>query len=470
MGVLFQDNKNGENLLPYSIKELLKISAPLVIEMGGVMLIQIIDAIFLSWHSAEAVAAAITAGLASWLCICVFSTTAGFTSTLVAHYLGANQEEKILRIIINGIYFSIFSSGLVGILGFFVPSFFKWAGHQPIVMEYEILYFSIIIGGAFFPIAGASISGYFYGTANTPVIMVGQLIAIIINSILDYLLILGKLGFPKLGVKGAAIATLLSEASTFIFISMVFYFSINKKKNYWKKSEGNRSLFSFDPEITWKIIKFGFPNGIRAFIEMLAWTIFPFFVGRIGTLELAASNIAYRINSIAIFPVLGLSTAVSILTGRAQGAKRPDISVEVWKRGLLLGLLFTLILAITYFLFPHKYYLIFYNNNTLSSTDFAKILEHGRIMLKLIALYSMFDTMSIITLGFLQGVGDTQWTMRATILFYTLFVAILFLIDFLNGDLKVLWIVATIFVILQSIIWIFRFIEGRWKEIELVNN
>jgi MATE family multidrug resistance protein len=223
-----------------------------------------------------------------------------------------------------------------------------------------------------------------------------------------------------------------------------------------------------DWEIMKKLMRFGFPSGIRSFIEMLAWTVFPFFVGRIGTLELAASNIAFRINVIAIFPVLGLSVAVGILVGQSQGAKRPDLSSKIWHRGMLISLVFTGILGLTYLLLPHLYYSIFYSQQAMSPEYFASLSALGAMMLKLMALYCLFDSINIITLGLLQGTGDTRWTMIATVFLYAVFFGALFWIDHTHGSVKTLWIAATTFTITQSFLWLARFASGRWKLIEIV--
>jgi MATE family multidrug resistance protein len=445
-----------------SYKTIVKVAGPLVIQMSSVMAMQIIDAIFLSRYSPEAVAAVITAGLASWLITCVFSGTAGFTSTLVAQYMGAGQENRIPSIIRQGIYFAVVSSCIVAGVTLFSGFFFKWAGHAPLVQYYEKFFFNILCYSAFFVIAGAAISGYFSGCGKTIVIMVVQLVGLAFTAILDYCLILGNLGLPRLGVTGAAIATVSGQASGFIFLAIVYFFSIRRKRQQAARSAAP------DWQIMGKIMRFGFPSGIRFFIDMLAWTVFPFFVGRIGTLELAASNIAFRINVIAIFPVIGLSVAVSILAGQSQGAKRPDLSLIIWRKGMALGLAFTAVLGLTYLFLPLQYYSLFYGPQAMSPGYFASLSALGAMMLKLMALYCLFDAVNIITLGLLQGAGDTRWTMSAALLLYAVFFGALFWIDHVHGSVKALWIAATVFTISQSVLWIARFAMGRWKAIEIV--
>ncbi|HAJ80149.1 MAG TPA: MATE family efflux transporter, partial [Fibrobacteres bacterium] len=118
-------------------------------------------------------------------------------------------------------------------------------------------------------------------------------------------------------------------------------------------------------------------------------------------IELAASNIAFRINSIIFFPVVGLSIAISILVGQAQGAKRPDLSVATWKKGLVLCEAFTALLALCYILFPYQFYSLFHNASTMSASEFSAMASCGAVMLRCVAIYCLFDTTNIITLGLL---------------------------------------------------------------------
>jgi len=445
-----------------SYKNILKVGVPLIIQMSGVMVMQLIDALFLSWYSAEAVAAAITAGLASWLIICLFNGTAGFTSTLVAQHIGARQEHKIPAIILNGLYFSVLASIFIGAVTLFSDKFFAWAGHAPVVQSYETVFFNISCNGAFFNIAGAAISGFFSGRGRTTVLMVMQAVSVAVNIVLDYVLIFGNCGFPEMGVTGAALATVIAQACGFVVLVAVFA----RPENHILKSL--RGQWMPDMQLFKKLMKYGFPSGVRVFIDMLAWTAFPFFIGRIGTLELAASNIAFRINSIVFFPVIGLSIAISILVGQAQGAKRPDLSVATWKKGLVLCEAFTALLALFYILFPYQLYSLFHNSSTMSESEFSAMASCGAVMLRCVAIYCLFDTMNIITLGLLQGAGDTKWTMIASVLFYAIFITILFLIDHYHGSVKAIWTAATIFIVSQSFLWLTRFFSGGWKKIEMV--
>jgi multidrug resistance protein, MATE family len=445
-----------------SYKTIFKVAAPLILQMSSLMLMQVIDAIFLSRYSPDAVAAVITAGLASWLITCIFNGTAGFTSTLVAQYAGAGQESRIPAIIRQGLYFSIVSGLIVAAVTMFSGYFFQWAGHAEIVQRYEKIFFNLLCWNAFFNIAASAISGYFSGLGKTTIIMLGQFVSLAVNAILDYCLIFGNFGFPQLGVIGAAIATMSAQIIGFVFLAIAYLVSV---KRLYPKTAPSTAI---DRQIIGKIIRFGFPSGIRFFIDMLAWTVFPFFVGRIGTLELAASNIAFRINGIAIFPMIGLSVAISILAGQSQGAKQPYLSSKIWRRGMLISLVFTACLGLTYLLLPHLYYLIFYSPQAMSPEYFASLSALGAMMLKLMALYCLFDSVNIITLGLLQGAGDTRWTMIAAVFLYAVFFGALFWIDHVHGSVKTLWIAATAFTITQSFLWLARYASGRWKLIEIV--
>ena len=136
---------------------------------------------------------------------------------------------------------------------------------------------------------------------------------------------------------------------------------------------------------------------------------------------------------------------------------------------MLSGLAFTAVLGSLYLLLPHQFYSIFYSSKAMSPQYFASLSALGAIMLRFMALYCLFDAISIITLGLLQGSGDTRWTMIAAFLLYSVFFGALFYIDYSHGSVITLWGVATAFTITQSFLWFARFASGKWKNIEIVN-
>jgi MATE family multidrug resistance protein len=290
--------------------------------------------------------------------------------------------------------------------------------------------------------------------------MIVQLAALGVNALLDYLLIFGNFGFPGLGIAGAACATVAASAvSTAAFFVL---FLLRRNRTEW----GSWKSRHMDTGLLKRLIRFGFPSGARFMVEMFAWTVFVIFIGRIGSNELAVTNISWRINGIAFFPIIGLSQAVAILVGHAQGARQPDIAKRVVWRGMLVSQAWMVIMAAVFLLLPVTLLDLFNSHN--GSAAYEGLLTTGVVLLRFVAVYCLLDACNYIFVSALTAAGDTRWTLLATLVLNAVFVAALFAADIWHRTLYAEWVIATAFVMAQALVWMGRFLQGRWKSFEVV--
>jgi MATE family multidrug resistance protein len=446
----------------YSYRYILKLAAPLILTMSSHMLMQFVDALLLSWYSAEAVAAVIPAGMVHWLILCAFHGTAGYVSTFVAQFRGAGRRDEISPAVWQALYFSIIAGALIALLAPLGGPLFRLVGHEPSLVRIESRYFGILCLGSPFSLLAVSINGFFSGREQTRVILYVQVLGAAVNMGLDYLLIFGKAGFPALGPDGAALATVCGQAVMFAAFALLFFRSRTRREfDTWNKRRFDRELFL-------RLIRFGFPSGVRFAVEMTAWTAFLLFVGRVGTIELTATNIAWRINGIAFFPVIGLAQAAGILIGNAQGRRNPVLSSKITWRALLLAEIWTAAAGLLFVLFPGRLYGLFFREGAMSAAMFLKVSGTGVILLRFVALYVLFDTFNIIFLTTLQSAGDTRWTFFAAGIGHALFIAALTGADTLKAGIFTEWAFATAFVILQGLVWLARFRAGKWRSMRVI--
>ncbi|HEX2958852.1 MAG TPA: MATE family efflux transporter [Chitinispirillaceae bacterium] len=441
--------------------QILTIAAPMIISMTGFVFMQFIDSLFLSWYSSAAIAAVVPAGMASWLLISPFNGTASYTSTLVAHYTGAGREQRAFSATWHGLYFTIGASIIVALLGFIAEPLFTWAGHDPAVRVLEIEYFKIICWGSFVSIASGAISGYFMGKGNTKVVMLANFSGFAMNALLDYIFIFGKWGFPEMGITGAAIATVLAQLCVLTVLATVFL-----RERY--KGRAPLNCIAFDRDLFGRLVRFGFPNGLRYGFEMLAWTVFIFFLGRIGPVEQAASNIAFRLNGFAFFPIVGLGYAIGIFVGQSQGSKNPEMSSRVTTTGFLLAEIWMIFMAIIFILFPQQLYNLF--DGGTHASEFSEIISQGVIILRFVAVYSLLDACNIIFISSLQAAGDTRWTLMMSVIAHVVFLSALAAIDYFRPALWLEWLAASFFVWSVALVWFFRFRSGVWKNIQVIED
>jgi multidrug resistance protein, MATE family len=438
---------------------IIKLALPLILSMSSVMLMQFTDALFLSWYSADAIAAVVPAAMAAFLLSSALTSTAGYTSTFVAQYVGANRPGRVAAAVWQGIYFSVLSGIVLALVSLGAGPLFTWVGHAKAIQGMEVCFFSIMCWGGFFFVAATALSGFFSGLGKTSMVMAVNIAGLLTNVVLDYVMIFGKIGFPRLGVAGAALATVASQALIALVFALLFLRRANRSR--W----ATWSSRAFDRPLFFRLIRFGFPGGMRFSLEMAGWTVFVFFVGRIGPIELAATNIAWRINGIAFFPVIGLSQAIAILVGNAQGSMRPDLSAKVAWRGTVLSQAWMIAMAVVFLVFPKQLFGIFAGSDPATISQFASL---GPLLLRFVALYCLVDALNYVFIAVLVAAGDTRWTFFASIALNALFVAGLVAADVLYKTLIAEWVVATAFVMVQAVIWFARFLQGKWKTLRVI--
>jgi MATE family multidrug resistance protein len=298
---------------PGGYRDLLTVAYPLVVTSASMTLMHFVDRMFLAWYSQSAIAAVLPAGLTSFTLVSFFMGTSGYTTAIVAQHYGAKEHKKCARATWQGIFFSLLAEI---ILLFFIPlgsPIFTWGGHSPELISLETTYYTVLmLGGGVVPLNNA-IASFFVGRGETKVTMVANVVGHATNVLLNYVLIFGKWGFPEMGIKGAAIATVIS--STIPPAIMIALFLNSRNHEVYR----TRSQCRFDAALFKKLIKFGAPAGIHFTLEMSAFTLFLLLVGRIGTLELAVTNISFSINTVAFMPMIGLSLATTTLVGQYIG-------------------------------------------------------------------------------------------------------------------------------------------------------
>jgi len=243
-------------------REVLVVAVPLILSTGSWSILLFVDRMFLSWYSSEAIAAALPAGMASFSMLCLFIGTAAYVNTFVAQYYGAEEEAKIGAIVWQGIYFSCLSLMLIIPAYFFAEYFFAWIAHEPEVQLQETLYFKILMYSALFVVLNNALSSFFSGLGKTLVVMWVNFAIMAINLILDYIFIFGKLGFPAMGIKGAAIASNIAVISGGILFMLLMF------QHKYRQRFQLISSWRFDLSLFNRLIYFGFPNGLRLFIDI----------------------------------------------------------------------------------------------------------------------------------------------------------------------------------------------------------
>ena len=257
--------------------------------------INVTDTAFLGHVSEVALGASAMGGL---FYICIFTIAFGFSTgsqIVIARRNGEGRYSDVGPVMIQGVMFLL----LIAILMF---GFTKAFGGN--IMRY----------GFFFSFVNVMFRALYIGITRTKVLTINAVVMALTNVILDYALIFGKFGLPEMGIKGAAIASVLAEASSILFFLIYTYISVDLKKY------GLNRLRSFDPALLMRILSISCFTMLQYFLSMATWFVFFVAVERLGQRELAIANIVRSIYVVLLIPVNALATTTNSLVSNAIGA------------------------------------------------------------------------------------------------------------------------------------------------------
>lgn len=445
-------------------REVFRVCFPLVMSMSATTVMEFTDRVFLSNYSIDAISAVTPAGITAFLFMAFLGGIAGFTSVFIAQYHGAGRIDRIGSALWQGIYFTLFSGLILVLLSFFAAKpLFYLAGHPTEIRQLEEIYFNVLCRGAIFHVASYGLAAFFSGRGITRPVMIFNIIGMMVNIPLDYGLICGVWGFPELGVYGAALATVTS----WIIITLLLVFAIFTRENRTKYAL--LTNFQFDKNLFLRLLKFGIPGSLQFTLDILAFTIFVLLVGRIGILELAATNIVISINSLAFMPSMGVSQGISALVGQALGRKRPDHARYATWSSIHMLLAYIVAIDLVFIFLPEQVLSLFITPD-LPGEQYAEIMRIGKSLLHIVSAYLLLDAMYMVFSGTLKGAGDTRFIMwcigGASLIF--MIIPLYLGIEFFNFTIQQAWYCVLAFIGALFAIVSLRYRQGKWQKMLVI--
>lgn len=441
---------------------MLSVAYPLILGHMSFTVQTFMDRLFLTWYSPEAVAGAVTGLFMVWALLGLCIGTAEYLTTFIAQYFGAGRPERIGPVLWQGVYFSLLAGVIIAALAPLAGPVFALAGHARAVQANEAAFAAILMTGALPIVLMATLSTFFAGRGSTRVVLLVNIASTLVNIVLDYVWIFGKAGFPRAGVAGAARSTVIAQAvGAGLFLVLALRAPIRKR---YRTLSGWR----FDRQLFLRLLRFGLPSGLQFSLEILAFALFMVLVGRISTNALAASGIAFNLNMLVFLPMLGLSVGVSSLVGRYLGAERPDLAERATWSAFWMSSTYMSACGLLY-LFGGRLLLAPYAAGA-DPVSFAGVEPIAAVLLRFVALYSIFDMMNLIFAAGLKGAGDTLYPLGLTVVLSLTamlgpgYVACVLL----GGGVYVAWTAASAYVILLGLLMLRRFRQGRWRAMRVI--
>jgi MATE family multidrug resistance protein len=443
--------------------QVLKIAFPLILSTSAMTLQMFVDRVFLMWYDRDAMSAAMLGGILSFVFFSFFLGTATYANTFVSQYDGANRKERIGPAVWQSVYFSIAAGLIMAAIALFDKPLINLVGHEPKIAHYELIYFRILLIGSMPGIIDSSLSCFLTGRGKTWTIFWINVVKTFVNAVLDYVMIFGKFGFPEWGIGGAAIATVIANVAACVIYFAIFLRSVHRKifctANY-----------AFERELFGRLMKFGLPSGIQFMLDILGFTLFVVFIGRIDAICFAASSMVLQINTLSFMPMIGFGIATSVLVGRALGADKPQIAQRTTFSAAKLTFGYMIIIAAGYWLFPNVFMLPF--EARASAEQMEAMRPIVKTLLYFVSFYCLFDTGNIIFSAALKGAGDTRFVMYGSVVLNWLIMVIpsWAAITFLQGRAKLYtaWSALTAYVCALAILFFLRFLAGKWKTMRVI--
>ena len=289
------------------------------------------------------------------------------------------------------------------------------------------------------------------GVGDSRTAMIYNLIANIVNVVFNYLLIYGSFGFPKLGVAGASLATILGQFVAFV-IALIYVMS-GKRYLHLRLRDGFKPNF----EELVHIFRIGFPAMIEQFAMRAGMITYSKTVASLGTVLFATHQVCINIQALSFMTGQAFGVAATSLLGQSLGKRRPDMAQAYTSRTRRIGMGVSLIIGICFFLFGRQIVGL-YNND-------PQIVNMGAQILMFVAFLQPFQSSQFILSGALRGAGDTRAT--AVITFITVLLVrpglALLTIHVFHWGLYGAWLALVSDQLLRSLLVLIRYNSGKWK-------
>ncbi len=365
------------------------------------MMMGVVDAIMVGRFSPEALAAT-AIGNFYFFVVAVFGLGVLLVlDPLIAQAMGAKDEKAIALAVQRGLLLAVVMSLILGSL--LLPAeYVLRALRQPEELVPLAATYVLICIPSFLPFNAFLVFRQLLQTMGlTRAIVVTIVLCNLANVLLNWLLIFGNLGFPRLGVTGAALATAISRT---LLVVILVALSWRTLRRYVRPVR--REVFELAPLM--RMLRLGLPIGAQQGLEVAYFGGLIILMGLLGTISIAAHQAAINLASLTFMVPVGVGSATAVFVGRAVGARDEPAVRRYAIAGLVCGVGFMCVSAAVFLLFPRAL-------AGLYSRD-AEVVALAAGLIPIAGLFQVFDGTQVVASGILRGIGDTRFPMLASAL------------------------------------------------------
>lgn len=390
-------------------KEAVRMAWPAVCESFFIALAGMVDSLMVSSMGASAVAAVGLTTQPKFMGLALFFAMNVSVSALVARRRGEKNQRSANQILLVAILFVIVATVVISLACvMWANEIINFCGSAPETHEPAVIYYRIIMGCMIFNVLSMVINAAQRGSGNTMIAMRTNIVSNVVNIIANYLLIQGHLGFPALGIAGAAIATVFGTVIACIMSFASLFRRDGFVSIYYIMEQQIRP--ALEPVIS--IIKLGFSVFIEQILMRVGFMSTAMMAAKMGTNALAAHQVGMNILGLTFSFGDGMQVAAVALIGRSLGEGSPDKAKAYGKTCRMIGLGISCVLAVVYFFGGEWLYHLFFAEQ--------EIVDIGVMIIRIMIIIVLFQVSQVIYMGCLRGAGDTTYTAIASTISVTI--------------------------------------------------
>lgn len=440
------------------VKETLQMAWPAVCESFFVSLAGMIDSLMVSSIGSYAVAAVGLTTQPKFMGLAFFIAVNVAISALVARRRGEQKKEEANRILVTAVVLILAAVVVVSVLCvLFANQIIRFCGSAQDTHSTAVIYFRIIMGGMVFNVISMGINAAQRGAGNTMIAMRTNVTSNVVNVIGNYLLINGHLGFPALGIYGAAIATVFGT----VVACIMSICSLLSNDTFVSIPYIIKMRIQVSSQTLFHIIKVGYSVFIEQVLMRIGFMSTAMMAAGMGTDAMAAHQVGMNILGLTFSFGDGMQVAAVALIGRSLGEGLPQKAKEYGKVCRRIGMCISIVLAIVYLLGGETLYRMFFEE--------SNIVAYGVQIIHVIIVIVLFQVSQVIYMGCLRGAGDTTYTAIASTISVTI---IRTLFSYLCGIVFVwgitgIWLGVLADQISRFLFASIRFKTGKWTKIKI---
>ena len=436
----------------YTNKEIWNVSYPIFLGLLAQNIINVTDTAFLGRVGEVELGASAMGGL---FYICVFTIAFGFSvgsQILIARRNGEGRYKDVGPVMIQGGTFLLGLAMLMfGLTHLLAPSIVRLLISSDSIFDATMEFLNWRIWGFFFAFVNVMFRALYIGITRTKVLTMNAVVMALVNVLLDYILIFGKFGMPEMGIKGAAVASVMAEAASLAFFLIYTYAKVDFKKfglNHWQK---------IDFSLLGKILSISCFTMIQYFLAMATWFVFFIAIERLGQRELAIANIVRSIYIVMLIPVQALSTTTNSLVSNLIGAGEQDCVRGTIRQHIRIGYIFVLPILIFFCLFPDLILRIYTDMPDLRAASVPSLWVLCSAYLVLVPANVYFQSVS--------GTGNTRTALAMELCVLAIYVTYsAYFIMYLRMDVAFAWTTECVYGIFTLMFCYWYMKKGNWQK------